>query len=276
MENLTFDAVVKIGSMAMIREKVNEIDYNIISGLARELRPGYILISSGATEIGRIDYIHRNGFALRGNMEEIKTDYSSQGQAILMSLYRQFVNPKYSVRQVLVEHAHFNDPEKAAHLREFFFRSANQNAIPIVNYNDPISDEETRRMEISTLRETNSSVFECVDNDETAAVVARLVGAKKLVLLTSTDGIYKDVNDPSSLIEEISADSLEALLAKIDEATEYCKGVSRIGANGARAKLEYAKTALQNGTTVIIAHAKNSLSDILAGRVRCTVLHVTK
>ena len=74
MTNLNFDVVVKIGSMAMIREDTNEIDYNRISSLARALRPGYILVSSGATEIGRIDYLHRNGSELRGDLEEIKTD----------------------------------------------------------------------------------------------------------------------------------------------------------------------------------------------------------
>ena len=41
-------------------------------------------------------------------------------------------------------------------------------------------------------------VVECVDNDETAAVIAALLRAKTLVLLTATEGIYLDVNDPSN------------------------------------------------------------------------------
>lgn len=274
MKNLNFDVVVKIGSMAMIQEEANDIDYNRISNLARALRPGYILVSSGATEIGRIDYLHRTGSELRGDLEEIKTDYSAQGQAILMSLYRQFVDPKYSVRQVLVEHTHFNDKEKAEHLRRFFYRAANQNAIPIVNYNDPLSDEETRRMEIAALRAESSAVVECVDNDETAAVVATLVGAKKLVILTSTDGIYRDVHDPSTLIREISGQTVQELEQKIDEAIAYCKGASRVGANGAKAKLTYAKQAIENGTEVIIANAKYDLQAILEGKVHCTVMHL--
>ena len=204
MKNLNFDVVVKIGSMAMIQKAKDDIDYNRIANLAKTLRPGYILVSSGATEIGRIDYIHRNGSELRGDLEEIKTDYAAQGQAILMGLYRQFVDPKYSVRQVLVEHMHFNDADKAEHLRRLFYSAAIQIAIPIVNYNEPISVEETRRIEIAALREEAEEVVECVDNDETAAVVANLVGAKRLVILTSTDGIYRDVNDPSTLIEEIA------------------------------------------------------------------------
>ena len=276
MKNLNFDVVVKIGSMAMIQEEANDIDYNRISNLAKALRPGYILVSSGATEIGRIDYLHRTGSELRGDLEEIKTDYSAQGQAILMSLYRQFADPKYSVRQVLVEHMHFNDKEKAEHLRRFFYRAANQNAIPIVNYNDPLSDEETRRMEIAALREEHSSVVECVDNDETAAVVATLVGAKRLVILTSTDGIYRDIDDASTLIEEIAGETVEELERKIDEAMVFCKGASRVGANGAKAKLMYAKQAIENVTEVIIANAKYELQDILTGKARSTVMHIKR
>lgn len=276
MKNLDFDVVVKIGSMAMIREEDNDIDYNIISRLAKELRPGHILVSSGAMEIGRIDYIGRNGCELRGNLETVKTDYSAQGQTILMGLYRQFINPKYSVRQVLVEHPHFNDHEKAEHLRELFYRAANQNAIPIVNYNDPISNEETRRMEIAALKAEGEGTVECVDNDETAAVIANLVGASKLVMLTSTEGIYRDMSDPSTLIEKITGRDMDELLKNIDEVIGYCHGASRVGANGAKAKLLYAKMAVEQGTTVIIAHAKHKLSDILAGKVRCTVMKLEK
>ena len=95
MSHFDFDAVIKIGSMALIRRDDNDLDYNIFSRLAHDLRPGYILVSSGATEIGRIDYMKRNGGSeLRGDIEEIKTDYSAQGQAVLMELYRQFVDPR--------------------------------------------------------------------------------------------------------------------------------------------------------------------------------------
>ncbi|MEG1859627.1 MAG: uridylate kinase, partial [Christensenellaceae bacterium] len=95
MANFDFDVVVKIGSMALIRKEDNDIDYNIFSRLATELKPGYILVSSGATEIGRIDYMKRNGNReLKGNIEQIKASYAAQGQPILMEMYRQFVNPK--------------------------------------------------------------------------------------------------------------------------------------------------------------------------------------
>ena len=50
-----FDLVGKIGSMALIRKEDQEIDYNIISRLGADLRPGMIWVTSGATEIGRLD-----------------------------------------------------------------------------------------------------------------------------------------------------------------------------------------------------------------------------
>ena len=78
------DLVIKIGSMALIRREDNDIDYNIFARLSGELRPGMLLVSSGATEIGRLDYMKRTGRTLTGDMEQNKTDYAAQGQAILI------------------------------------------------------------------------------------------------------------------------------------------------------------------------------------------------
>ncbi len=275
MAEYNFDVVVKIGSMALIRKEDNDIDYNIIARLANALKPGHILVSSGATEIGRIDYMKRNnGRELKGDMDEIKTDYSAQGQTILMEFYRKFIDASYSVRQVLVEHSHFNDKEKEEHLRKFFFRCANQNAIPIVNYNDPVSNEENRKMEISALRQKSDEVVECVDNDETAAVIAELVHAKTLVILTSSEGIYMDAKDPSTLIRDVYAKDADEMNAKIDELISYCHGTSRKGSNGAAAKLKFARRSVMNGCEVIIAHARHSLDDILSGKTACTRLGI--
>ncbi len=275
MTNFDFDLVVKIGSMALIRKEDNDIDYNIFARLSSHLKPGSILVSSGATEIGRIDYMQRNGgLELKGNMEEIKTAYSAQGQPILMQLYRMFVNPKYSLRQVLVEHSHFNNEDKARHIKNLLFNAANQNAIPIINYNDAVSDRENMRLELLNLSDNKDEVVECIDNDETAAVIARLVNAKLLVILSSIDGIYADPKDSATIIEEVVGESYEEVEAKIDEMINFCKGASRVGANGAGAKLKFAKEPLKNGTTVIIGNAKENLNDIIEGRVKRTMLKI--
>ena len=264
--------VIKIGSMALIRREDNDIDYNIFARLSGELRPGMLLVSSGATEIGRVDYMKRTGHSLQGDPEQNKTDYSAQGQAILMETYRRFIRPEYGVRQVLVEHNHFNDPQKRRHLYEMLQRAAAQGAIPIINYNDCVSDEENRKMELSDLlsRNPGASVVECVDNDETAAVVAELVQTKQLILLTSTEGIYADPKDPSTLVREITAPDAAGLEARVREWQAHCVGASRAGANGAGAKLEYALRSARSGVEVFIAHARHPIAKILSGDVQCT------
>ena len=240
MMDYQFDLVGKIGSMALIRKEDKDIDYNIFSRLGAELKPGMIWVTSGATEIGRLDYLKRTGCELCGSDDEIKADYAAQGQSILMQNYRQFIHQEYGVRQLLVEHTHFNDPEKREHIRRLLIRAAQQKTIPIVNYNDPVSDEENRKMELAIRRSHGDQVVECVDNDETAAVIANLVHAKKLVLMTSTEGIYRDPADPKTLVEQVTAKSMEELEEKVRQLQESCVGASRAGANGAKAKLEYA------------------------------------
>lgn len=274
MSSYDFELVGKIGSMALIRKEDRDIDYNIFSRLGAELKPGMIWVTSGATEIGRLDYIKRTGMELSGDEDNDKADYAAQGQAILMQNYRQFVRPEFGIRQLLVEHTHFNDAEKREHIRKLLIRAAQQGTVPIVNYNDPVSDEENRKMELAARRSTGAEVHECVDNDETAAVIAGLVHARMLVLLTSTEGIYQDPRDPKTLVRDVTASSLEKVEEKVRILQQGCVGASRAGANGAGAKLEFALQSVKSGSTVIIGHARHRLSDLVNGRVPCTRIGV--
>ncbi len=274
MAAFDYELVGKIGSMALIRKEDNDIDYNIFARLGRELCPGMIWVSSGATEIGRLDYIKRNGTELIGDPQEVKADYAAQGQTILMSEYRRYIPDRYSVRQLLVEHTHFNDPEKRAYIRSFLLRCARQEAIPIVNYNDPVSVDEIRKMELAHLREAGDAVVECIDNDETASVICSLVHARWLVIFTSANGIYRDHTDPSTLVPAVEGANADELIAAIDELQLSCVGASRAGANGARAKLDFIKTPIREGTTVVIANGKCRISDVLEGRCPRTIFRI--
>ena len=274
MPEYEYELVGKIGSMALIRPEDNDIDYNIIARLGEQLRPGMIWVSSGAAEIGRLDYLKRSGEELEGDPADVKTDYAAQGQAILMAEYRRFVRPAYSVRQVLVEHQHFNDVEKREHIRRLLLRAREQQAIPIVNYNDPVSDEENRKWELAHLRDKQEQVVECVDNDETAAVIAGLVRARTLLIMTSTEGIYRDIRDPSTLVREVTGKDMDEVLHNIRALQKNCMGASRPGANGAYAKLEFAAGPVSRGATVIIGHAKHRIGDLLDGTAPATRIGV--
>lgn len=189
-----------------------------------------------------------------------------------MQNYRTFINEKYSVRQILVEHQHFNDEQKAKSLRDLLLRCPMQNAIPIINYNDAVCSEENRRFEIMSLQKKMAKVIQGVDNDETASHIACLVKAKRLVILTSVDGIYRDAEDASTLVPLITGSTTDELLSAVDECKTWCHGASRKGANGAGSKLEYVKEPLAYGAEVYIANARYSIKDIINGKVPCTVI----
>lgn len=264
------ELVGKIGSMALVDTVYADMNYNVIARISRELRPGYVWVTSGATEIGKLDYIKRNGKPLSGSEEDNKTDYAAQGQSVLMQTYRQFIDSRYSVRQILVEHQHFNDEEKRKHLCEMLCRCPAQNAIPIVNYNDAVSYEENRKLEINRIKQAEGHAIECVDNDETASQIACLVKCKTLLILSTADGILANPADPDSLVERVSGKDLYELLQNVEVLQQHCVGASRAGAQGARAKLEYIKEPLKNGTNVIIASGKYSIKSILDGSAKAT------
>ena len=274
MSKFDFEIVGKIGSMALIQKQKSDIDYNVFSRIGSELHPGIIWISSGAVEIGRLDYIKRHGCELSGDKRDYMADYSAQGQAILMEEYRRFIPSQYSVRQLLVEHMHFNDKDKREHIQRFLLRCAGQNAIPIVNYNDPVSEEENRRWELESLRQTRDHVVECIDNDETASVICSLVRARYLIILTSTDGIYRDPGDQNTLVDAVEGKNPDEVITAIDELQKSCIGASREGAGGAWAKLDFIKEPVRQGTTVMIANGQSRLSDVLNGNCKRTVFRV--
>ena len=115
-----------------------------------------ILVTSGAA-IGRIDYMppqRGQGFAeTRGHQNRLLRTGAVNPDGNVPPVY----SSEYSIRQVLVEHSHMNDPEKAEHIRHLLYRAANQNAIPIVNYNDAVSSEENRKFEIRTLMQNGTA-----------------------------------------------------------------------------------------------------------------------
>ncbi len=271
------ELVGKIGSMALIRKEEHDIDYNVFSRIGRELRPGVIWVTSGAVEIGRLDYIKRTGRELTGAKSDVMTDYSAQGQAILMEEYRRYIPSKYSLRQLLVEHTHFNDAEKREHIFHFLMRCVEQEAIPIINYNDTVSFEENRRWELEQLRSRfsgQSRIVECIDNDETASVISTLVHPRYLLLFTSVDGIYLDPKDPSTLVGCVEGKDADEVIQSIDELQKHCFGASRSGAGGAKAKLEFIKEPIRQGTTVIIANSQYSISDVIAGDCPRTIFQI--
>ena len=273
---MSFDCelVGKIGSMALINRERDELDYNTFSRIGKHLKPGYVWVSSGAVEIGKIDYLKRNDKLIEPENDIAKSLYASQGQCILMENYRKFIKPEYSVRQILVEHSHFNDREKSEYVKSLLLESMKQKAIPIINYNDSVSNDEILKMELNEVRKNQESVAECIDNDETASRLSVLLKSKYLLILTSSEGVLRDAHDPSSLIKEVEGKDVDEVLQNMNALFEVCDGASRKGANGMLAKLQYIQEPIKNGTTVIIGSPKYAIPDLLAGTVNRTIFRV--
>lgn len=274
--NMIYDCelVGKIGSMALINRELNEIDYNTFNRIGKYLKPGYVWVSSGAVEIGKIDYYKRNDKYLEPENDVVKSLYASQGQCILMENYRKFIKPEYSVRQMLLEHSHFNDTEKSKYIKELLLKSMKQKAIPIINYNDYVSNDEILKMELSEIRKNQESVAECIDNDETASQLSVLLKSKYLLILTSSEGLLKEPQDTTLLIKNVEGKNIEELIVNMNELFSFCNGVSRKGANGMLAKLQYIQEPIKNGTTVIIGSPKYSILDLIEGKFNRTIFRL--
>lgn len=266
--------VGKIGSMALINREINELDYNTFSRIGKYLRPGYVWVSSGAVEIGKIDYYKRNDKLIEPENDIAKSLYASQGQCILMENYRKFIKPEYSVRQILLEHSHFNDTEKREYIKTLLLETMGQRAIPIINYNDSVSNDEILKMELNEVRKNNETVAECIDNDETASRLSVLLKSKYLLILTSSEGLLRNAHDPNSLIKSVEGKNIDELIENMNGLFRLCDGASRAGANGMLAKLQYIQEPIKNGTIVIIGSPRYSIPDLIAGNVNRTIFQV--
>ena len=149
-------------------------------------------------------------------------------------------------------------------------RCVKQNAVPIVKYNDTVSFGKPT-LGVGTAPCNGHERMWNADNDETASVIATLVHPKYLLIFTSVDGIYMDPKDPTTLVDRVEGKDADEVIAHINELQKHCFGASRSGAGGARAKLEFIKEPILQGTTVMIANSRYGISDVLSGNCPRTV-----
>ncbi len=138
--------------------------------------------------------------------------------------------------QVLLTPYDFLHRTQYLHARETFARLLELGVVPVVNENDTVADDEIR----------------FGDNDRIAALVANLIGADVLVLLTDTEGLFTAdprLDESASLIEEIAA---------VDEALDAAVGGagSARGSGGMATKLAAARIASWSGVRAVIAAAR--------------------
>lgn len=251
--------IVKIGSSSLQHKETGKIDFYKIERLVRELCDlrncglDVALVSSGAIAVGR---------SFMGMEERPKTIAQKQacaavGQARLMMTYQKmFAEYHQTAGQVLMTKNTMVDlvaRKNAQNTMEELFRLG---VIPIVNENDTVS---TYEMQFG-------------DNDTLSALVASLVSADLLILLSDIDGLYTDdprENSDAKLIHEVEQID-ESLFRMAKESTG-----SDVGTGGMATKLTAAKIATKSGADMIIANAKDVgiLHQIFEGDFVGTLFH---
>ncbi len=235
-------AVVKVGSSSLTDVDGN-IDVAAISKICSEVvalrSEGHhlVLVSSGAIAAG----LPALGMTARDRPRDSRTlqAVSAVGQARLMAVYQRVlddIDGGIVPGQVLLAPTDFVNRRQYLHARSTLSRLLELGVVPIVNENDAVADDEIR----------------FGDNDRIAALVAQLIGADVLVLLTDAAGVFTAdprFNATASLIEEI---------VEVDHELEQAaagSGSNR-GSGGMATKLAAAKMAAWSGVRTVIAAAE--------------------
>ena len=228
--------VVKLGSSSVTEPdgSISHLTLDRISSQIAELaKEGnwVVLVSSGAIAAG----LNTLGITEKRPSDlSILQAISAVGQSRLMAAYNQALSNYGMVAgQVLLTPLDFVNRQQYLHARQTLQKLNELGVIAIINENDAVADDEIR----------------FGDNDRIAALVANLIAADLLVLLTDQDGVY--TSDPR-------LNSAASLLEEIDEVSEVLRtaaggaGTER-GSGGMASKLQAASIASWSGIDVVIA-----------------------
>lgn len=252
--------VIKIGSSSLTHKETGDIYFAKIEKLVRvisDLKGGgkeVVLVSSGAIAAGRQALGHRS----RPETLAQKQAFAAVGQARLMMVYQKlFAEYNQIAAQVLLtKHTMINDASRY-NAQNTFEELLKLGAIPIVNENDTVSTAEIPY--VDTFGE----------NDRLSAVVAALIGADLLILLSDIDGLYSD--DPR---ENPNARFIRTVYQIDENLLSMGKGTSsNVGTGGMSAKLEAARIATDSGSDMVIANGEDVfvVQDVIDGKEKGTL-----
>jgi glutamate 5-kinase len=214
-----------------------------------------VLVTSGAVGagMGALGYEKRPA-----ELAELQA-CAAVGQSRLMATYAElFARHGLHVAQVLLTHDDLEHHERHLNARNTLVTLLSRGVVPIINENDAVSFTEIK----------------FGDNDTLSALVAALLPADLLVILTTVDGVIENFGkaNPKTIpvIEKIDSD-----LEKIARGTD-----SETAVGGMTSKVQAAKIAVRSGIPLVIASGKKKsvLAKILAGENEGTlfVAHPTK
>jgi glutamate 5-kinase len=247
--------VIKVGSSTLTSE-TGGIDRDYVTSLVAEIADAVdsgvqvVLVTSGAIAAG----VARLGLAERPTDMPGLQAAASVGQVALIETYQTlFAARGVTVGQVLLTRHDTGHRESFLHARDTFERLLELGAVPIVNENDTVAVDEIR----------------WGDNDALAALVATMVNATTVVLLSDIAGLYDA--DP-----RISREA--RLLEYVDELTDDLVAAaggsgSDVGSGGMATKIEAANILMKAGIPMVICDGRRPqvVADAVAGRQVGTV-----
>ena len=247
--------VIKIGSSSLTHAETGKLNLRKLEILVRELGDlrnqgkDVVLVSSGAIAVGAAAL----GFKEKPQEPRQKQACAAVGQARLMMIYQKlFGEYNQMAGQILMTKNTMVNNLNRHNARNTFEELLNVGAIPVVNENDSISSYELEKLESFG------------DNDTLSAVIAGLIGADLLILLSDIDGLFTD--DPNANPDAEFIHTVEKLDDKLLSMGKGPK--SKVGTGGMATKLTAAEIATSAGADMIIANGADFhiIHKIMEGR----------
>ena len=240
--------VIKIGTSTITHTDTGHLNLVKIEKFVRILTDIHnqdkdlIIVSSGAIGAGR----KALGIKERPTELSLKQACAAVGQARLMMIYQKlFAEYNQTIAQVLVTKGVITNEISRANAENTMQELLDLGVIPIVNENDVVSTDQIQNGNFG-------------DNDTLSALVAEMVGADLLILLSDIDGLYTDNprNNPDA--------QFISCVEKIDDDLLSCaKGPdSAFGTGGMTTKLAAAEIANEAGTDMVIANGDDPVNVI--------------
>lgn len=249
--------VVKVGSSSITDERgdISSVALDsLVAQLAALVSVGHrpLLVSSGAIAAGRGAVGDVDGRDI-----DVLQGLAAVGQGLLMAEYTQrFGRRRLLAAQVLLTARDFGERTAYLNARRTLARLLQWGVVPVINENDTVATDE----------------ITFGDNDRLAALVATLVAADLLLLLTDTTGVYSA--DPRLFAEASLVEEVSRFDASLDAAAQGAPG-SSLGSGGMASKIAAARIAAWSGVPCVIAAAgrEGVVADALAGEPVGTRVH---
>lgn len=224
--------VIKIGSSLIYANKA--LDYAFLEGIIRQIAQlikggiEVVLVSSGAIATGM--FVLK--FDARPKELSSLQALAAVGQHFLMSEYRKcFERNELECAQVLLTWDDFSDRKRYLNAKNTLFTLLKLNTIPVINENDTVSTEEIK----------------FGDNDRLSAMVANLISADLLIILSDVDGLMDRAKKTVIRVVDDITPQIKSLAHSTDK---------KISVGGMITKIEAAKIAITAGIPCIIANGR--------------------